>query len=242
MKRKLDPRLRQIGRAVAWSIAMAVQACALLALTVMFWPILADLDPLVPYTLAFAAALFLLGHAIKVAFVRRTPVSVDSTRTALTLDLRTPDELELCARHEAMHVVVAHHLGAAIVSANIKRAGRLGGATSTRYDDELPAQEQRWRRAIVSLAPAGVSQAHVAQQDDLDAISSIVQILGAGERPDSYSGPMELNDMLLSATAEAKQIVHERTHDVEAVAAALLEHRSLGEEDIHRLLRASELR
>lgn len=161
------------------------------------------------------------------------------SKRLMTAELpQSPEEVETCARHEAMHAVAALHFGVEINEVVIRRDGGRGGYTNYRLMEDLDPTSRHWAQAIIGLAPAGNNDGS-SQTDDSHAFSHIIQVLGIGVRPTGYHGPWDMTSLMTTALRTAKLIVDQQAAAVERITAALIEKRCLTGAEIAALAKRS---
>lgn len=147
------------------------------------------------------------------------------------------------AQHEAAHVVVAHVLGATLVSVRVNmglpRMQLDGSAESTVAGTGARGVDAAW--ASLQMALAGwVWDTDYQGVDDFNsgldmhtAAGRITQILVHGTSPADYVGPLTYDGLLAAALARVRCILAERADLVRAVGVRIHDSSaSLGERDL----------
>lgn len=206
-----------------------------------WWPVYAA-DPINSILLL----LYVCGFAVVVKWLfgmvfasdRKVMVHADAARIATAALPLPAEEVETCARHEAMHAVAALQFGVTINEVVIRRSGNSGGYTSYQRMEHLELTDRHWAQAVISLAPTGSNDGS-NQDDDSKALSHVIQVLGIGERPTGYHGPWEMTSLMTTALKTGKLIVDQRAAAVERITAALIEKRRLTGAEIAALAKSS---
>lgn len=147
------------------------------------------------------------------------------------------------ARHEAAHAVVAHSLDHTILSAGILHAGDRGG-----HVESVPPLPSRgtgpdlWDALTITLAGSALDLAegrhHAGSRDDIRTAEIIAAaLISTGHAPDSDAPLRTIAQATDAARARANWILITHKNQVDAIAAALIERRTLTGRQAHELLR-----
>lgn len=146
------------------------------------------------------------------------------TRAAAPLGERTPQEIEHTARHEAAHAVVAWSLGAHVTEISTARTEVSQGHCSLAPRPEKPLADERWLLLRVCMASTVIEHQDRQQgrggcsSDLAQSLAHAATIIAAGERPTGYAGAMTIEALLSRATDDARDLLTQHVHLLEALA------------------------
>jgi hypothetical protein len=137
------------------------------------------------------------------------------------------------ARHEASHAVVAHHLGCVLLSVSVvPDADTAGRARYFSPRPALAAQDEAWVQMCNALAGLGsdrpAGQGVLGSASDMEKVAGFaVAIIAMGSAPRDYDGPLTVDRLVSAAQTHIAQILTEHQSEVEALAAALVDSKTL---------------
>ncbi len=145
------------------------------------------------------------------------------------LTLKHSDEVRArVARHEAAHAVVAHELGARILSVDVRPVGERGGQCIYTVDKDLPVVDVQWIYLVSAMAghlqdlSAGVHD-DGSQSDLSKSLLHAAAIRSTGTVPAGVVVDLTTDALLDAAATRARGILASRAIDVEQLAGRLQE-------------------
>lgn len=185
--------------------------------------------------------------------------SDDLIRTVLPIDDRSLDQMRAIAVHEAGHAVVALVLGFTVTEVSIISDGTAGGATAVtagglqtkeRFDEQITIM--LGGRAADEIVGQGPSAGAVSDLASATAVAASMrtcfglqgQLVHLGREAAearlamdrAFAGEVESD--LQAGLARAKRIIETHRDVVERIAMALVSHKILETDDLHRILMA----
>lgn len=176
------------------------------------------------------------GESIEDAVERLRPVWDEANSS------KYAGSIKQTRRHEAAHVVVAWAQGGTVLSVNTHRRLDRDG----HYKELIPlphpgAAKVSWYRTQVYLA--GLAQdvldgceAHGSGTDIDSALRAAVVLVAMGWRPDGYTGPLNLGDLIAYAIESNKKLLAERQDAIAAIETALTKKDELTGVEVHQIL------
>ncbi len=136
------------------------------------------------------------------------------------------------AGHEAAHAVVAHTLGWRVLHVSAVPQVGSDGRCDLMPDSTKSTVDNAWIGLCAALAGRAEDGEHTtswpgSMQDLRDAVAHASFLVTAGRSPAAYTGPLTITDLLTGARTVVRGALDAQRAAVDAVTAALLEHRDL---------------
>lgn len=134
---------------------------------------------------------------------------------------------ERVARHEAAHAVVAHAMGATLLSVRAMPDDESAGRCIWSAESEARASDAAWRElcSVVAGTVEIAEGAHAwpgSRDDSGRAAAAAVFIAASGERPLGFEGPMTVDRVLEAAREHAGAVLAANGHALDELTAALV--------------------